>query len=469
MAKIVVRTKGRVHVIEQETMQERSDRLWLEKYQLMVEFANQYGPKVFPSMTNYPQYDPKYKILKGWIRWQRKYNTMGTLEEWRFDLLSKIGFDFNPFETRWNEKYQELIEFKEIYGHCNVPTNTKVYKKLGVWVQTQRQYRETLSKEKQVKLEEIEFDWGFKAKDWLYMYSLLKEYYYLRGYSNVKWEPNNPEWVDKIKPIYKWLELQIVKYHNGDLSKEKIYLLKDIKFDFDHQKNKLKKTWDLNIDKLIKYKERYGDYNVPNHWEEDRSFAKWVLTQREKRATISEEKRASLEGIGFNWLVLDDIWEQRLIELKNYIKEHGHSKVSELENKRLYLWMSHQRVAKRENTKLKLSKDKIAKLEEIGFMWEPCKKYWSRCFRLLVEFKNQNGHCNVVLNNDTEILYKWCESNRKNKPNLTTNQIQKLNKIGFVWDAMVALEKRLLIEKEQGGKIKPLPPIRWRQEKPKSK
>mmetsp|Transcript_31618 Transcript_31618/g.47780 ORF Transcript_31618/g.47780 Transcript_31618/m.47780 type:complete len:347 (+) Transcript_31618:1880-2920(+) len=62
----------------------------------------------------------------------------------------------------WYHRFQELVEFKRKYGHCNVRQKYKENPALGIWVNKQRCSRETLSEEKYGVLESINFDWGTK-------------------------------------------------------------------------------------------------------------------------------------------------------------------------------------------------------------------------------------------------------------------------------------------------------------------
>ena len=48
----------------------------------------------------------------------------------------------------WLIRYEELIAFKQQYGHCNVPTRYVQNKPLGVWVSTQRKQYRLLIKDK---------------------------------------------------------------------------------------------------------------------------------------------------------------------------------------------------------------------------------------------------------------------------------------------------------------------------------
>ena len=60
--------------------------------------------------------------------------------------------------------------------------------------------------------------------------------------------------------------------------------------------------WQASYQKLIRYKEKHGDCNVPHGWEEDKSLAGWVGTQRKaKNSNLTSERVESLDDIGFEW------------------------------------------------------------------------------------------------------------------------------------------------------------------------
>ncbi|MEI6089446.1 MAG: helicase associated domain-containing protein [bacterium] len=434
MAKIVVRTKGRVHVIERETKQERRDRLWLEMYGLLVEFMNKFGHQKFPTKPKLADYGIKYKSLRTWANHQRTYSNSGELEDWQYSMLVKAGLDFNPRETLWNKMYDELLEFKRINGHCNVSRYDEEYEQLGNWVFTQRHTRESKSPIRTKKLDEIGFDWGVKRNKWDEMYERLRNYYKEHGTSLVKIDLTKKYMEDKDRWLRRWANKQILHYKSGSLTLDKIRMLEKLDFDFEPKKTYHKNQWERQFVKLLPYKNIYGDYNVPIDWEDDPVFGNWVERQRSEKNNLSEWKIARLDEIGFNWSAYDAIWERNYNALKQYYEKYGHLRVHPTQDKKLHNLVNYMRNIKRGYRGQSLSENQIKQLEEIGFEWEPSIQYWYRMYRLLIEFKSQNGNCNVELNNDTEILYKWCESNRKNKSNLSVNQIQNLNKIGFDWE-----------------------------------
>ncbi|CAB9518103.1 helicase [Seminavis robusta] len=87
------------------------------------------------------------------------------LKSWGFNFERKLKFSVLPRPTKcWEERFQDLLEFKEKEGHCNVP---QTYPELGTWVHSQRrQYRKlkkglksTLNKDKIERLVKIGFQW----------------------------------------------------------------------------------------------------------------------------------------------------------------------------------------------------------------------------------------------------------------------------------------------------------------------
>ncbi|KAG7374858.1 helicase domain protein [Nitzschia inconspicua] len=63
-----------------------------------------------------------------------------TLE--RVQDLLRLGFVFDSHTEGWECRYRELIEYKRLNGHCNVPVKYSANKRLASWVKSQRyQYR----------------------------------------------------------------------------------------------------------------------------------------------------------------------------------------------------------------------------------------------------------------------------------------------------------------------------------------
>jgi hypothetical protein len=128
-----------------------ADARWKARFQQVVAYKLQIGDCNVPkSWTD--------KSLHAWVRNQRdakKQMEAGTrrvgrdtMTPERIDALNSIGFEWvvghRPNDALWEGMFQALIEFKQQYGHTQVPTSHPG--KLGKWVLNQRARRRLLEK-----------------------------------------------------------------------------------------------------------------------------------------------------------------------------------------------------------------------------------------------------------------------------------------------------------------------------------
>jgi hypothetical protein len=115
----------------------------------------------------------------------------------------------------------------------------------------------------------------------------------------------------------------------------------------------------------------------------------------------------ALERLDFEWGVA---WEDRLSELADYHKIHGHCNVPRnySENTKLGMWASTQRRNKRlhvEGKKSSMTAFRIQALESLGFEWGS----------ELAEYRKIHGHCNVPRNHSENTkLGMWVTNQRTN-------------------------------------------------------
>mmetsp|Transcript_47076 Transcript_47076/g.114905 ORF Transcript_47076/g.114905 Transcript_47076/m.114905 type:complete len:110 (+) Transcript_47076:1366-1695(+) len=91
----------------------------------------------------------------------------------RIAALEKLGFVWNSHDEVWEERLNELKQYKSIFSDTNVPSNYQPNPKLAIWVKRQRRQRKFLLEGKKStmttyrchRLEEIGFTWsGRKPK-----------------------------------------------------------------------------------------------------------------------------------------------------------------------------------------------------------------------------------------------------------------------------------------------------------------
>jgi hypothetical protein len=94
---------------------------------------------------------------------------------------------------RWNERFQDLVDFRGQYGHCLVPNNYPVNRILAQWVKRQRYQHKlmqmgrhsTLTQVHKVALEDMGFAWDSHKAAWIGRYLSLKQLKVNQGHCNV--------------------------------------------------------------------------------------------------------------------------------------------------------------------------------------------------------------------------------------------------------------------------------------------
>lgn len=143
-----------------------------------------------------------------------------------------------------------------------------------------------------------------------------------------------------------------------------------------------KGQWSIKYDELCAYREKFGNCLV-HHTYENIPLARWVKRQRYqyklmldgKQSTMSKERVAALDRIGFVWDSQGASWYDRLDELRAFKSTHGHCNVpSNYEkNTRLAAWVKCQRRQYRlfqEGKPNNITQLRIIELEKLGFEWE---------------------------------------------------------------------------------------------------
>ena len=132
----------------------------------------------------------------------------------------------------------------------------------------------------------------------------------------------------------------------------------------------------------------------------------------------------------------------KFAELLEFKATHGHTDVPKSwENQQLFSWV---RVQRREYRKLKegkmtgITKDRIQRLEDLGFEWRSKKTYsWKQRLGELRDFYNENGIGPVP--HTERSLYRWVWNQKKEydkyvrgeKTSMDEERIKDLESIGF--------------------------------------
>jgi hypothetical protein len=141
------------------------------------------------------------------------------------------------------------------------------------------------------------------------------------------------------------------------------------------------KTFDDRMEDLKLFKEKHGHVNVSIP--EDNSLAQFCVQVRHahnnpgksKRKKLTIENISRLNALGFNWTTHEYVtrsFDERIEDLEKYKQTHGHLSLKRLEDISLYrfcLGVRDSLLHDEKDGKRKLTVERIARLDDIGFEW----------------------------------------------------------------------------------------------------
>lgn len=146
------------------------DEVWHEKFEKLVAFKNRFGHCSIPISFARDQ------GLARWVKRQRyqfkRYHEGKScaINAGRIQLLESIGFAWDAHAAAWQERFSELKEYKENYGHCNLASHDPRHAQLSTWAKCQRrQYKlfqtgetSNMTEERISVLNSIGFKWSVR-------------------------------------------------------------------------------------------------------------------------------------------------------------------------------------------------------------------------------------------------------------------------------------------------------------------
>lgn len=179
------------------------EELWEQHYQELRAFKKKHGHCRVP---NHFRDNPSLAI---WVsNTRRRTHCLSSVQKRKLD---RLGFDWNPDDTLWNEQFDKLVRYKKKYGDTLVPARWPENPTLAGWVVQQRTNRQNISDERREKLESIDFVWDVNTWIWEQRFSELVEFKKRFGHCHVpvkNW-PENPKldgWLQRQRG--NWKELQ---------------------------------------------------------------------------------------------------------------------------------------------------------------------------------------------------------------------------------------------------------------------
>jgi hypothetical protein len=337
-----------------------------------------------------------------------------------------------------------------------------------------------------------------RQSNWDYLFDSLKAYKSTHGDTFVPATyPDNPQlgnWVDNQRQLYR---MRQEAEESGDnmsyefITDDRIDRLNSIGFVWNANDH----AWNLRFEELKQYIAEKGKSCVPGIYPENESLGLWVAKQRrtykvkleamKKRhnqeegidsdsvneTPLSEERIDKLNAVGFIWDVHEAQWLERYEELKRYRRDHGDTLVPKHYSVYPFLgrWVDKQRFdykrfmakkkaeegveiedseERRELERLAslstgMTEERVRLLDAEDFIWDPFNHAWEQKYNEFCMFVSINGHAAIrSRRKGYDPLARWAEIQRKNyrkkldgqKTTLTQERIDKLDRIGFIWD-----------------------------------
>jgi hypothetical protein len=287
----------------------------------------------------------------------------------------------------WDVRLQELLDFRRIFDHVNVPRHWPDNPPLGRWVLNQRRDLRTgrMPAERRRRLEQLGIRWGSaddlrqcRDLEWNRLCDALAAFRRKHGHSEVPSDwPGNPR-------LGAWAARQRHLFRTGSLRDDRRRRLEAAGIDWPQERGRSRDRddgWNRMCDRLADFRREHGHCRVPKGWHGDPALARWIARQRHYLRThgIPADRRARLEELGAHEPAAPSAaapapgprelaWRRMLHSLASFRGSHGHCNVPRRWswNLRLARWVHHQRDLRRRGL---LSRERQLLLDELGFQW----------------------------------------------------------------------------------------------------
>lgn len=238
----------------------------------------------------------------------------------RILLLNRLGFDWDPVETSWNLRFEQMKEYKNEHGHTNVPCKYPQNQELSNWNRSQQiayrnmkdaerspsgstttgnlkssKHTRQLTKERYERLLSIGFSWDIYQTEFEAGFEKLASFHKMNGHAHVfknsKENVTLAVWVTSVRKAY--------KNYNPDtgrskqkccLTPERVERLEKLGFHWDEREI----IWDQWYQKLVHYKQRFGTFSGIAKY--DSKLSVWVTSQRQQYVKLQQTGKSIIQG-----------------------------------------------------------------------------------------------------------------------------------------------------------------------------
>lgn len=342
-------------------------------------------------------------------------------------------FPGNILDRNWYQRYQELLMFREEYGHCDVPKKYHQNPQLGTWVSTQRQQYKLvregtpekgkgLTEERQSLLERIGFRWKVHRQ---YSQSQTKPIPLSKGYLSLRNVVSNST-------------VELLKARN-------------------HTFGMLDLKWIHRLGELKDFRDQHGHCHVPTRFQGNPPLGAWVKEQKKQykkmrageKTFMTEERMLMLEDVGIQWTGENDTRSAASVVASSSLPERSNDDDEGIRD-------------------TVVSNEILARLRRGGnvVMATKQEQRWVDRFLELCEFKEAHGHCYVPRRYEENTrLSNWVAAQRtwhrrrleqlspssETPPRLLTDELKEhiLEEIGFDWVVPATAHQRSVHVKQR--------------------
>jgi hypothetical protein len=286
-------------------------------------------------------------------------------------------------------------------------------------------------------------------KHWENMLHSMIEYREEHGNTLVptEWELNRKlgTWVDTVRQNYRYYNMGVASL----LNEERIERLEKEGFVWAVHEE----TWEKKFEQMVEYKEKYGNFSVPNT-EEFHELTSWMFVQRRnyvkrvngEKYCMPDDRVERLSQIGFVFDQHEDNWTTKFEELKDYKRHYGDCLVPKTHhNKQLMKWVEVQR-SQYKNLQIgdrsSMSPERLERLESVNFVWNANEYKWLQKLAEMRQFFLINGHCKIPVKGNTS-LRNWVRRQKSEYRKMIDGEstVMDENRINLLREAGLDLEQ----------------------------
>jgi len=308
-------------------------------------------------------------------------------------------------DASFEERCNQLLRFKEEFGHCTVPNNYSDNTSLGHWCDMMRTAYSNLQKGRRKvgdinlkpdrieRLEEIGFKWhvhdALFHKHYHELVAFKEKFGHCIVSQNYKGNPSLGYWCKAMRRTYGRIQ-KMGGNRSNILPQHRIERLEEIGFKWQIRPGGSDDVFEKRYHELVAFKEKFGHCIVPKNYKGNPPLGYWCKETRhaysriqkagENRSNLLPQHRIErLEEIGFKWQIRqassDDLFKKRYHELVAFKEKFGHCNVPRkfANNPPLGLWckamqITYNRIQMGMKPRRILSPDWIQLLQKVGLI-----------------------------------------------------------------------------------------------------